>query len=301
MEYQACNVYHWGRGPADRLLAECLAPALDELRAAGPAPWSWFQRFDARGPHLFLLLGSDPGDAEALRARLGARLAGWMAAHPSTEPLSEAALRARHEQCRGKRLCALDGEPGMAPNNTLRWTAHPPDGYPLAFAAGVAEDEAFRRLLGELAAWSLGRLADGAGAALRWTAAVDVELRRAHGEAGGYWRHHAGTLLPGMEARLAADGEAVLAALPGVVGARNAAVFGRAWDAAEGGEPVWEGIPELLRIVLADDGRTAARRLRLLREVNHAVLAQLGQPVAVHVPLVLFAWMRGLAPAGAAG
>jgi hypothetical protein len=299
VQHLACNVYHWGRGPADRLLAECVAPAVRDLRRAGLAERFWFQRFDARGPHLFLLAGTAPGRAEALREALGARLDAWLAAHPSEEPLTDDELRTRHDQCRGKRLCALDAEPGIAPNNSVRWAPHAPDAYPLSLSAGAAAHDALWGLLSALAEWNLGRLGDAGGAAVRWMAAVDAELRRAHPAAEGYWRRHAGTLLLGLEERLAADAGAVLDALPRVVGARNAETFGRVWDAVEGGEAVWEPLPQLLRMMLADDGRPLDVRLHMLREINHVVLGQLGQPVAAHVPLVLFAWLRGLAPAAA--
>jgi hypothetical protein len=300
MEHLACNVYHWGRGPADRLLAECLAPAVRALRAEGLMRRFWFQRFDARGPHLFVLAGAAPDRADELRDRLGARLEAWVAAHPSAEPLSDDALRTRHAECRGKQLCALDGEPGIAPNNTLAWTPHSPDGYPLGLTVDVAERDALWTLLSDLAEWTLGRLGGGAGTAVRWMADVEAELRRAHPGHEGYWPLHAATLLTGLDERLDRDAGAVLGALPRVVGARNAAAFAPAWRAAEDGEPAWEGLAPLLRIALADDGRTREARLRLLREINHSVLGQLGQPVAAHVPLVLYGWMHGVSPAVAA-
>lgn len=301
MEHLACNVHHRGRRAEDRLLAECLAPAVRELRAEGLLERFWFQRFDARGPHLFLLLGTPPGRADALRGRLGPRLEAWLAAHPSEETLSDDELRTRHGQCRGKVLTVLDAGPGFAPNDTVHWAPHPPRGYPLAIAEGVADFDGLWRLLSDVAVWSLGRLADGTGVAVRWTAAMDAELRRAWPEAEGYWRYHASTLLVGLDERLQADEAAVLDALPRILGARNAATFGPAWEAAEGGESVWEPLPDLLRIVFADDGRAMPERLHLLREINHSVLGQLGQTVAARLPLVLFAWMRGLAPAAGRG
>lgn len=301
MEHLACNVHHWGRRSEDRLLAECLAPAVRELRGDGLLERFWFQRFDARGPHLFLLLGTAPGRADELRERLGPRLEAWLAAHPSEETLSDEELRTRHDQCRGKQLTILDVDPGFAPNNTLRWAPHPPRGYPLAIAEGVGDFDGLWRLLSGVAEWSMGRLAEGPGVAVRWTAAMDAELRRAWPAADGYWRYHASTLLLGLDERLDADEAGVLDALPRILGARNAAMFGPVWDAAEGGEAVWEPLPDLLRIVFADDGRMMQERLHLLREINHSVLGQLGQTVAARLPLVLFAWMRGLAPAPARG
>lgn len=301
MEHLACNVYCWGARASERLLAECLAPAVRALRASGLAERFWFQRFDARGPHLFVLLGTAPGRADALREALGARLRAWMDANPSTETLPDDDLRVRHANCRGKCLCAVDAEPGFAPNNTVRWARQPPGGYPFNTAEGLARPDPFWDLASDLCEWSLSRLGDGTGAAIRWTAAVDAELRRAHPDAADAWRYYACTLLLGLDERLARDEAAVLDALPGIVGARNAAVFARVWDAVEGGEVVWEPLPELLRMVFADDGRTMEQRMGLLREVNHTVLAQLGLMVTSKLPLILFAWMRGLAPAPAVG
>jgi hypothetical protein len=300
MEHLVCNVHHWGRGPTNRLLAECLVPAVRELRGAGLARRFWFQRFDARGPHLFVLLGTEPGRADELGRLLSTRLEAWIAAHPSTEPLTGDELRTRHEQCRGKRLCALDADPGFAANNSVRWAPHPPDGYPLDLAAGVAERDALWVLLSRLAEWTPGRLDDAPGAAVRWMAAVDAELRRAHEVAEGYWRFHAGTLLTGLHDRLARDEAAVLEALGRGIGARNCEAFAGPWAVVQGGEAVWDGLGELLRVVLAADGRTMEQRLGLLREINHSVLSQLGQSVAAHVPLVLYAWLREASPALAA-
>lgn len=300
MEHLVCNVHYWGRRPTNRLLAECLAPAVRELRGAGLVRRFSFQRFDARGPHLFVLLGTAPGQGDELRRLLGARLEAWMAAHPSTEPLTEDELRTRHEQCRGKRLCALDADPGFAANNIVRWAPHPPDGYPLDLTAGVVERDALWALLSELAEWSLGRLDDGAGAAVRWIAGVDAELRRVDGMAEDYWRFHARTLLTGLHERLARDEAGVMEALGRGVGARNRETFDGSWRAVQAGGAVWGGMRELLRAVLAADGRMMEQRLGLLREINHSLLSQLGQPVAAHVPLVLYAWLQQSSPAVAA-
>lgn len=294
MEHLACNVHHRGRDAENRLLAGSLAPAVRELRRAGVARRFWYQRFDARGPHLFVLLGAAPGRADELRAAVDARLRAWIDAHPSTEALSDDELATRHGQCRGKQLCALDEEEGMAANDTVAWAPHPADGYPYRHTAGAAGEAELWERLSDLAEWSIGGLGDATGTAIRWIAAVDTELRRAHpGVADAYWRRHAGTLLRGLGERLERDEEAVLDSLPRAVGERNAAAFGRAWRAAEEGEAVWPPLRRLLELVLADDGRTDAVRIALLREVNHSVLAQLGQPVALHVPLVLYGWMRG--------
>ena len=297
MEHLVCNIHHWGREPENLFLAGCLSPAVRELRQAGLARRFWFQRFDARGPHLFLLLGAAAGRADELRARLGARMEAWLAAHPSTEPFTDEEIRTRHGQCRGKRLCALDEGDDLVPNNSLRWAPHPTDGYPLRFTAGAAGETEIWELLSDLAAWSVDGLSSSSVAAVRWIAAVDTELRRARPDlADMYWRRHATTLLSSLEARLERGEEAaVLDALPRWVGTRNAAMFGRTWDAVEQESGVCPPLRRLLELGFAYDGRTDAARIALLREVSHSVLGQLGQPVFLHVPLVLYAWMRGRA------
>jgi hypothetical protein len=93
-----------------------------------------------------------------------------------------------------------------------------------------------------------------------------------------------------LEARLREDEAAVLATLPTVVGERNRAVFGRVWDEA----PPWPALERTVEIALADDGRTPEQKRKLLRNVNHNTLLQLGQPVLHHVPLILYAWQRNL-------
>lgn len=294
----ALNVYRRGRAAQDRLLAECLAPAARALLDEGRIRRFWYQRFDARGPHLFVLLGG-AGLAEA-RARLDARLAAYLAASPSTEPISENEVRALHAALRGKELCALDAEPGFAPVDSWAWTPQPRDGYPMRFLAGVPDPDGVWDELTQVALWSTTRLGGAADAAVRWIAAVDHALRWRGAPAEAYWRHHAATLLTGMDERLREDEDRVLAALPGVVGERNARTFARIWAEVDADAAAWAPVDALVGRVLAPDGRTDASRRVLLRELNHAVLSQLGQPVRLHVPLVVHGWMRGLPVAAGA-
>jgi hypothetical protein len=77
------------------------------------------------------------------------------------------------------------------------------------------------------------------------------------------------------------------------VGERNAQAFGRVWEQAERDGPAAEGAAEIAALAAAEPAGT---REAVFREVNHGVLQQLGQPVSLHVPLVLYAWHRSLAP-----
>ncbi|MET0400024.1 MAG: lantibiotic dehydratase C-terminal domain-containing protein [Longimicrobiaceae bacterium] len=304
MDHLALNVYYWGRAPQVRLLVECLGPALGELREEGLVRRCWWTRFDARGPHLSVLLATADGGAAELRNRLGERVAAYLAEHPSTEPVAPEELEKRHAECRGKQMCALDAEPGFAPNNTFGFTDHAPAGYPFWIFEGLADADRFWDLASGLSLWTIARLRQGAGtrAAVRWVADVDHALRRAGADPAAFWRHHATTLLPPLAGRLESDEAGVLQALPASVGERNRAAFAQVWAEAEATPPAWPFLDDLLGIILAGGGAPPSRRWMQLREVDHCTLAQLDQPVLLHVPLVLYAWQRNLEPfAGPSG
>src|SRR6185436_17825658 len=68
------NVYLWSRAAQNRFLTRCLGPAIRELQDQGLASGFWFDRFDARGPHVFFLLrpiGEPMTVRELLAHRLG--------------------------------------------------------------------------------------------------------------------------------------------------------------------------------------------------------------------------------------
>ena len=294
MVHLALHVYFWGDAETTRLLTDCLGPAARALRDDGVLERFWFTVFDARGPHVLALFGAAPADAEQVRRRLAARLDAYLGEHPSTAPLSAEEVERRHAECRGKQLSVIDAEPGMAPNNSYRMAAHPPDGYPFASGAGVAAADELWRLVQDVALWAIDqrRAGTATGAAVRWMAWMDRALAEAGADPAELWRYHAQTLLPPLAERLRDDEAGVLASLPGAVGERNRAAFGRVWD--DPSPP--DGPRRLAQIALADDGRTAEQKRQLVREINHCTLAQLGQPVRHHVPLILYAWQRSLQP-----
>lgn len=294
MDHLALNVYLWDWPGQDRLAADCLAPLARAMRAEGVARRFTFSRFDARGPHLFALLSVPAGRADEARGRVEAAVGAWLAENPAERSLSAEELEQRHAECRGKRLCALDDAEGFAEPGSFAIAAHGPPRWP--FGTFPEGDDALWEEVTELALWSAARLGEGSrtGAAIGWIAAADHALGRQGADAAAYWRHHAGTLLPGMRERLPSDDDALLALLEGAVGARNRATFDLAWSAPAGPR--------------ADAGALVAAALRAggegtLREANHLTLLQLGLPVRAHVPLVLHAWHRNLSrrsPTGAA-
>jgi hypothetical protein len=300
----ALNVHHWGTQPQARLLAGAVAPLLRDLSARGALRRVWSTRFDARGPHLFLLLGVDPAAAGAVRDEVAARVGAWLARHPSGEEIPLEERERRHAECRGKYLCPQDRAPGLAANNSWELAEQEPGGYPLWLFQRMAPgaEAEFWEVAAELFHWSVEQVAAGGGtrAALEWMAAVDAALRAAGADPAEAWRYHATTLLTPLQDRLRDDEAGVLAALPASVGERNRALFDRVREAGPG---PWTAAAarRLVAAVLADDARTPLERWRALREVNHCTWIRLNQPVSAHVPLVLYAWQRSLAPAGAAG
>jgi hypothetical protein len=299
MKHTGCNVYFWGEREQDRLLVECLGPAAEELRGQGLADRFWYDRFDARGPHVFALFSGPDEAAPETGRRLAARLDAYLAERPSAVVLEEE-LAARHAETRGKELCSADALPGLAGNNSYVLFEQPANGYPFAFAAGLENADEIWCLLDDLARAAVRQVASQpgtvpTGAAVRWIAGLDRELHRA-GLAGEYWRYHMTTLLLGMEERLATSEEEVLDSVPRSLGNRNWEAFSRIWAEAPDRPLPWPHLPRLVDLALAESGRPLRRRIALLREAVHCFLKQLGLPVSRHIPLVLFAWHRAARP-----
>lgn len=287
-------VYAWGALAQDQLLLECLGPAAGELCRRGVARRFWFDRYDARGPHLFAMLTAPPEAREEIAATLASRLAAHLAAHPSTAEISPERLSWLHGETRGRRQCEPDGRPGVAPNNSFEIFEHPERGYPFHLSAGLPDEAEIWSLVADLSSWTIGQLAARPGspamaAARRWTASMSRELQRAGARPADYWRYHAGSLLPGLLEGVSPDEEAsVLDALSsGLHAARPS--FDQAWREAATKGPVWPGLPRLVQLATTAN---PASTWALLREIDHVALKQLGLPVALHVPLALQTWRK---------
>ncbi|HEY3571441.1 MAG TPA: hypothetical protein VGP73_26175 [Thermoanaerobaculia bacterium] len=287
----AAVAYVWGAAHQDRLLLEQLGPAAGELRREGLLHGFFWDRYDARGPHLFAVLTIPEAAAPDVSGRLAARLAGHLADHPSPVELTPEQLARRHAETLGRRQCEADGRPGFAANNTFEILEHPPRGYPFRLSEGLAGEEELWRLAADLMLWTIGELAPrpgapAAAAARRWTASVDRELRLAGVRTAEYWRYHAATLIPALAGMGPEEEAAALAGMAARVGDRGGDLAS-AWREVAAAGPVWPGLPRLVRLALG------VGVWDLLREIDHATLKQLGLPVAFHIPQVLHAWRQG--------
>jgi hypothetical protein len=294
MEHLALNVYRWSEAAQDRAATRCLAPAIRELRGAGAVRRFFFSRFDARGPHLAAYLGVAPGRGAEVEDALSAALARHLAAEPCTASLADGELATLHDACRGAELSPIDAEPGFAANDSFRIAPQATDAPLLGLTRAAAGEGEIWELLTELALWSIARVeaGQGAAAAAQWVASADLALHRAGAPAYAWWRWYTSTLLMGLEDRVAGDDDAFLRRIPRVLGEKNLAAVQRAWSAADASPVRWPGVDRLFELVAADDGRGDFERRHLFRLVNHSTLAQLGSPVRLRIPLVLYAWYR---------
>ncbi|MEM9593453.1 MAG: hypothetical protein AAGD06_04295 [Acidobacteriota bacterium] len=279
-------VYVWGRDEQDRLIRDCLAPELEARRKSGDLTFAWFDRFAARGPHLFFILDMASG-FEALCQRLET----YLAEHPSEFHFDEKELVRRHAQCRGKILCEVDTRPGLAENNTFVALEHPKDDYPFFLIQGHPRKHEVWGLVDELYAWMLRQIAtvgrtERIPHALAWAVEVD---RAMGGETHRYWGFHAETLWPALRDQNLLATEDFQDRSRELVGQRNAATFGKLWTSSASGAP--EGLAR--RLVEALDP-APSNDWQFLREINHWTLKNLGLPVRSHLPLALYGWQRGL-------
>jgi hypothetical protein len=290
------NVYTWGEDAQDRLLVDCLGTAADELRSRGLLELFWYDRFDARGPHLFALFTVPTHAAESARALLADRIEDHLRKFPSTLFLSREEVETRHAECRGKALAAVDRQPGLVENNTYCLFEQPPHGYPFRVSQGLAGEAELWGFWDDLVHWVLQQIRNRpenshSGTAVRWFAQLDQAVAST-GEATSFWRYYATTLLPPLTGRLATEEEEVLRALPTWVGDKNRKAFSRIWDSSIRSLLLWPHFAQLVTLATREEGE-ASLRWNILREVVHCTLKQLGVPVSLHVPLVLFAWERG--------
>ncbi len=292
MRHLGANVYLWDRREQNRFLARFLGPVLGELRGEGRVRRFWFDRFDARGPHLFLLFTVPPQAFPALRDELADRLTAYLAESPGPPGLDPETVAERHRQTRGGTLCEADALPGLADDHSFLLFEQSAHGYPFRASRPAAVHDLWD-LLDALSLWTLGQVERHAGGAptaagIRWLAALDRALR-ASGLAHDYWHYHAATLLLGLDAGRNGQERPRPAAFQRLIGAENLRLFARLWDQAEPADAGWPDCARLVDLTLAEP---RAEGFPALRQIAHSTWKQLGLLTSQEIPLVLFAWTR---------
>ncbi|MEM1178516.1 MAG: hypothetical protein AAGM22_09235 [Acidobacteriota bacterium] len=299
----AANVYLWEELEQNRYLVEVFLPFLRRY-AGGDSRVDVvsYDRFDARGPHLFLVFRV-VGDLAQVQHHFETVTRTFLDAGEVSGALSEIEVAKRHDDCRGKQQWSADGLGGLASDRTFLVEEQAAGGYPFNWW-GRHEPSSRRDIslrTGDAARWSLDRIRvdkeANMGAAVIWAAEFDAELRRhlPPSEAADYWRLHATTLLMSLVDRWREEPEAVLASLPGRVAPKTAAAFTRLFGEADGRDGAGPCAPMAGLVSACLDGapdREAA--WRALREIHHITWKQLGVYVKFHIPIVLFAWNRNI-------
>src|SRR5262249_44500109 len=146
------------------------------LRRGLPARF-WFSRFDARGPHLFLVVSVAAESAGAAREELSSAFAAYLSTEERGESMPESEVEARHAACWGKALAVVDRAPGFAEDGTFVSFEQPAAGYPFFLAGGAAGDGIWETLT-EQSRWCVRELAkvaprNATASALRWLGELD--------------------------------------------------------------------------------------------------------------------------------
>lgn len=295
MIHLGVNIYVSGHFQKDRLLVECIGPVAREVRRRGSLVRFWFDRFDARGPHIFAVLTIPAEIQRAVTMLLSTRITRHLATCPASDDLDPTELAARHAACQGKTLCEPDRYPGFAASDSFVIFEHESDGYPFCLSMGAADTDALWTLVSDLSLWAIDRLGattDRLETAVHWVATVDRALG-SHAASEDYWRFHAKALLPTLEGHLEKNADATLASLRRTMRTVDSQALLRAWPETRSLGRTWPGVDQLVRTVRdGGHGWSAERSWRLLFALNHGTLKQLGLPVAHHVPLILVAWLR---------
>ena len=290
------NVYLWDRDLQNRFLARYLRPAMTELRDRFTDFRFWFDRYDIRGPHIWLLTFPPPSTRDATRSLLIRCFDDFLRHEAMGSPTDTKAIEARHAACRGRPLCSIDRQPGLAEERTYSFFDHGPDGYPFHLTRHAEDEEKLWHSLDELATWTLDRVAAGKplATALAWLSNLDAIVVKVEGSAEPFWRYFASTLLLDLPERLATDEAAALAALPGALGEGNRRRFQPIWSRAHQAPPPFSPLPRLVETTLNWTPPPELSSWTLLREVAHSTLKQLAVHGAFEIPMILFAWSQSL-------
>ena len=305
VEKLALVVYRWAANSQDRLLVELLAPRFRALRRSGVLGTFWFDRFDARGPHLTLLTTVHPGDRQMLMEDLGEDLRYYLKKNPDIGNLGTEKLEEIHRGCGGKTLKTADRLPGLATADTFLFVDHSSNEYPWAFTRSPGPGGELWPKVEELCWWTVDQLSRAAdskrirhGSAVRWIHCVDRAIEGGPLWKVAFWRFSAARLIHFLENERFEDSAFCLRALPPWIGESNQKSFSAAWDSFDRQDAPFPGVRALVRLAREEVDTSRFSELTLLREVVHWGLAQLGIPVRLRAVLLVFAWFAALAQEG---
>ncbi len=295
------NLFSWDRTGQNRVITEAVWSVIEQVRTTCPLEF-WFDRHDARGPHVMVLL-SVPSD---IAGTVGAKLQAAGARHFEGQPSSGLHLNEiteRHRAASRQPLCAEDRKPGLANENTLVGFRQPDTGFPFHLTKALSSNErhAIWNATSATTEWTISQLAADptrslAGVGLQWLAAFDVALGRAlPGTRPAFWRYFASSLLHSLPERLDTDPDGAMTAINNAVGDRNRAIFARVWEHAETSGTLWPGLGPLIHALRAAHRPNDHDTWRLPRTLVHCTLKQLGLYQQDELPMVLFALHRTLA------
>lgn len=292
------NVYVWREGAQDRVLVECISPIVNDLLCGGLCQTFWFDRYDARGPHLLLVLGVRGENRSAATSLLSSGLDAYLESQPSMDVMPPNEMAFRHEGCRSKPLCDVDAEEGFARNNTYRIFEHKASFYPFPLLLSVSASDQLWMYWCNISLWPLECIAKRQAwpAAVQWVAMVARALKMSGG-AEPYWRYHMQRLAPELSQRLETVGaQAVSIELRRSIEAVGGGVLFTTFHEQAAFAEIMPDIDELVQVVVESSGCVAKPAWQLLYALTHTTLKQLGLGVRYHVPLISAAWLLSYDP-----
>jgi len=295
--YLGANIYYWGEQEIRYLLLHGLKSWASKSRSEGLSDFFWWTRFDARGPHIFTIFSAaNKGKGEQLRQLLNHWIEYFLLTQSSTVELDSRLLEERHRNCRGGKMCIADTPDEIAPNNTFQMFSHHPANYPLSLVAGMQNKREFLGHLDRLAFRAIheAQAEDVFSTAIRWIAEIDQVLPLCNVSPEDYWFFHLSTLFVFSDSKHWRERRnSFLSHLPKMLSEGNRISIAKTW-LIQSQHSAGTDTYDLVRSVLAEDGRTLDDRYMVLRQINHQLLLQIGLLGKFEIPLVLYAWFRSL-------
>ena len=296
------NIYYWGIEEQNRLIGECLLPALRNICKGRKVSRVWYDRSNIRGPHLFLLLTTRDSHCPAFCSDLLRELHRYLQLRPSMKHLTETELLLLHDDMHGVTYCDKDLLGGLCANNSVSQFVWFDDEK--HFPGRICRSKGRKALFSFAKKMSLLAMRQVSGPdpkacdtfGLQFLMACDEILFDSREEANRYWRFHAGTLIRNIDPeRLSPE---ITTALLARTVSEATLSLSRTWRANLAHSLVRKGrtasknkMPVMMAVSVVQAFRDALRKIggdadRIRRELIHVFLRQLGIPVLREIPMV---------------